>query len=315
MKVPVFLADSGIHTSVFESLASDTSGLRLADSPAGAAALITQSADLDASLLEAAGDRPEAIVLLEPATAEVGEATVPVHRIDNPALTGVAEHTLLLMLALSKRLPWILEQTGQQTWAPGTAEPSLTTQRDYAYNWVGLDSFGLLAGSTVGLVGLGTIGKATAGMLAGFSTNVIYSGRTRLSDTQEAELGVTWCTLDELLEESDYVSLHHRFVDGDDGNDLEFGSESFRRMKPSAFFINTARGRMVDEDALCDALEAGEIAGAALDVFRYEALPAHHRLFDMPPDRLIITPHLAGVPMKDGANTVVRQISAILGGA
>jgi phosphoglycerate dehydrogenase-like enzyme len=314
MKVPVFVADSGIHASVLECLASDASGLELLDSAVGAAALITQSTDLDASLLEAAGDRLEAIVLLEPAAAEVGEATVPVHRIDNPALTGVAEHTVLLMLALSMRLPWIFEQTGRQAWAPGTAEPSLTNQRDYAYNWVGLDSFGMLAGSTVGLVGLGTIGKATARMLAGFSANVVYTKRTRLSDAEEVELGVGWRTLDQLLEESDYVSLHHRFVDGDDGNDKEFGAEAFRRMKSTAFFINTARGRMVDEDALCDALESGQIAGAALDVFRYEPLPAHHRFFDMPSDRLILTPHLAGVPMNDGANTVVRQICAILGG-
>ena len=314
MTMPVFVVDPTIHSSVLEGLVSEESGLRPVESPEGAVALITRDKDVDTALIQAAGDGLKAIVLLEPAAAQVATTSVPVHRIDNPALTGVAEHTVLLMLALSKRLPWVLEKTGLRAWTPETSEPALTDQRKYAFNWVGLDAFGLLAGSTVGLVGMGTIGTATSRMLRGFGTNVIYTKRTRLSAAEEAELGLSWRGLDQLLEESDYVSLHHRFVEGPDGNDMEFGADAFRRMKSTAFFINTARGRMVDEDALCDALETGEIAGAALDVFRYEPLPEDHRLFRLPPERVILTPHLAGVPMKEAANTVVRQITAILGG-
>jgi phosphoglycerate dehydrogenase-like enzyme len=118
--------------------------------------------------------------------------------------------------------------------------------------------------------------------------------------------------LDTLLQQSDYVSLHHRFVEGAEGNDEQFGRHAFGLMKPTAFFVNTARGRMVDEEALCDAIEAGDIAGAALDVFRYEPLPRDHRFFSLPPERMILTPHLAGVPMRDAADTVVRQIASVV---
>jgi D-3-phosphoglycerate dehydrogenase len=312
MTLPVYLADPEVHASVVESLSAEDSGLRCEASPHGVAALITQDVDVGTDLLDAAGEALEAIVLLEPASAAVATTQVPIHRIDNPALTGVAEHTVLLMLSLAKRLPWVLQQTRNRDWAPGTSPPILTSQRDYTYNWVGLDRFGMLAGSTVGLVGLGTIGRATARLLRGFAANVIYTKRTRLPADEEAGLGVSYRDLDRLLRESDFVSLHHRFVAGEAGNDREFGPDAFRRMKPSAFFVNTARGRMVDEDALCHAIATGEIAGAALDVFRHEPLPDDHPFFDLPADRLILTPHLAGVPMKDAAASVVRQIGALL---
>ena len=310
-----FVADSEIHASILESLASAEHPLRLSESPVGAAVLITQSRDLDAALLEEAGQTLEAVVLLEPAEASIAETSVPIHRLENASLTGVAEHTVLLMLALGKQLPWVLEQTRQRAWTSETAEPRLTSQRDYAYNWVGLEGFGTLAGRTIGLVGLGTIGTATAKMLRGFSTNVLYHKPTRLARQRELELNVRWVDLDTLLTESDYVSLHHRFVEGAEaveGNDEQFARRQFELMKPTAFFVNTARGRLVDEDALCDAIESGQIAGAALDVFRYEPLPADHRFFDLPRERMIITPHLAGVPMREAADTVVRQIAGLL---
>jgi D-3-phosphoglycerate dehydrogenase len=109
------------------------------------------------------------------------------------------------------------------------------------------------------------------------------------------------------------VSLHHRFFEGPDGNDKQFGSEAFKRMKRTAFFINTARGRMVDEDALAEAIRSGQIAGAALDVFRYEPLPEDHPFFSLPAEKMILTPHLGGVPMKDAAEAVTREIVEILG--
>jgi phosphoglycerate dehydrogenase-like enzyme len=108
------------------------------------------------------------------------------------------------------------------------------------------------------------------------------------------------------------VSLHHRFVDGPEGNDKQFGAEAFARMKPTAFFINTARGRMVDEDALGEAIRTDQIAGAGLDVFRYEPLPEDHPFFDLPPEKMILTPHLGGVPMKDAADSVTREIVGTL---
>jgi phosphoglycerate dehydrogenase-like enzyme len=80
------------------------------------------------------------------------------------------------------------------------------------------------------------------------------------------------------------------------------------RSKPMAFLINTARGRMVDEDALGEAIRTGQIAGAGLDVFRYEPLPEEHPFFGLPPEKMILTPHLGGVPMKDAADAVTHEI-------
>ncbi len=155
---------------------------------------------------------------------------------------------------------------------------------------------------------MGYIGKATAKILNGFSAKVLYYKPNRLPPAEEAALGVEWRELESLLDQSDFVSLHHRFVDGSDGNDEQFGAEAFGRMKPTAFFINTARGRMVDEDGLAEAIESGRIAGAALDVFRYEPLPDNHPFFRLPPEKMILTPHLGGVPMTDAADAVTRQI-------
>ena len=96
------------------------------------------------------------------------------------------------------------------------------------------------------------------------------------------------------VRESDFVTLHLRFIDGPDGNDKWFGAREFGLMKPTAFFINTARGRLVDEDALIDALQTGKIAGAGLDVFRYEPLPKDSPLLALAGDRVILTGHVSG---------------------
>ncbi len=306
MNTDIFLVDPGIQPVILESLRR--AELRLCDSPVGASAFVTQDRDVDERLLEAAGGKLQAIFLLEPARAKIAGTSVPVCPLGNLALLGVAEHTVLLMLALAKRLPWILEKTRKREWSPDTSEPTLTNQRDYSYNWVNLQEFGMLRGRTVGLVGLGYIGRAMARILNGFSANVIYHELKRLPIKVEGELGVEWREFDELLEQSDYVSLHHRFLDGPEGNDKQFGSEAFQRMKRTAFFINTARGRMVDEDVLCEAIKSGEIAGAALDVFRYEPLPDDHRFFDLPAEKMILSPHLSGMPIRDAAEDVTRQI-------
>ena len=311
MTTRIHVVDPGIHASVLDSLGAHTE-LHLQDSPNGAAALVTQNVPVSRTSLDTAGDALTAIFVLEPGTAEIASTSVPIHAIENPALMGVAEHAILMMLALAKRLPWVLEKTRRGEWSVDKSQPALTTQTDYCYNWIDLETFGTLSGRTIGLVGLGYIGQATARMLRGFAARVIYHTRTRLPADTEAALGVTWCSLDTLLEESDYVSLHHRFVDGPGGNDAQFGADAFRRMRRTACLINTARGRLVDEDALCHAIESGEIAGAALDVFRYEPLPSDHPFFRVPPEKLILTPHLAGVPMLDATGTVTRRIVEML---
>ena len=211
----------------------------------------------------------------------------------NTALVGVAEHTILLMMALSRQLFDVVDATQAQHWLPDRNEPILTDQRRYTYNWIGVEDFGVLYRKTLGIVGLGLIGRAVAQRARAFGMKLLYTQRSRLDPETEQALGVHWRSLDDLLMESDFVSLHHRFQDEPDGNDRHIGARELALMKPTAYLINTARGRLVDEDALVAALHSGQIAGAGLDVFRYEPLPPDHRFFELAGSRLILTPHVA----------------------
>ncbi|MEZ4831159.1 MAG: NAD(P)-dependent oxidoreductase [Caldilineaceae bacterium] len=142
----------------------------------------------------------------------------------NTALVGVAEHAVLLIMMLSRQIVSVSRRTRAQEWLPDRSEPILTDQRKYTYNWIGIEDFGTLYRKTVGIVGLGIIGKAIAERLRAFGMRVLYTQRTRLDAETEARYGVEWRELDDLLAESDFVSLSHRFQDGPDGNDNHFGA-------------------------------------------------------------------------------------------
>lgn len=145
-------------------------------------------------------------------------------------------------------------------------------------------------GATLGLVGLGRIGAAVARRARGFDMRVLYTTPTRRPEhfALEAELGVTYASLDDLLAQSDFVSLHTPLTDATRGL---INRERLRKMKPNAILINTARGPIVETDALLAALQAGEIGGAALDVTDPEPLPADHPLLAAP--NCLVTPHIA----------------------
>ena len=143
-----------------------------------------------------------------------------------------------------------------------------------------------VTGSTLGIVGLGRIGKKVAQRARGFDMQVLYHNRRR--DVQaEADLGVQYVSFDELLAESDFVTLNCPL--SKDTTKL-IGAAQFAKMKPTAILINMARGPVVDGDALYEALSSKQIAAAALDVTDPEPLPRNHRLLSLP--SLIITPHL-----------------------
>ena len=226
----------------------------------------------------------------------------------NTALIGVAEHTVMLIMALSRHLLAVIRQTNTQEWLPERSQPILTDQRRYTYNWIGLQEWGTLYGKTAGLIGLGLIGCATAARLRSFGMRLLYSQRHRLDPLSEVRMGVQWRPFDELLAESDFVSLHHRFQEEPEGNDKHIGARELALMKPTAYLINTARGRLVDEDALVAALRRGQIAGAGLDVFRYEPLPADSPLFALAGDNVILTPHVAGAPLAAAWATIAQEL-------
>jgi glyoxylate reductase len=152
-----------------------------------------------------------------------------------------------------------------------------------------------LSGATLGIVGWGRIGQAVARRAAGFGLDVIHSSRS------------SGLPLDELLARSDFVSLHTPLTPETrhlvDAGFLE-------RMKPSALLVNTTRGGVVDQDALRSALQAGEIAGAALDVTDPEPLPADHPLLDAP--NLLVVPHVGSATVRTRAKMAAMAVENLL---
>ena len=156
-----------------------------------------------------------------------------------------------------------------------------------------------LSGKTLGLVGLGDIGKAVVPVAAGLGMKII--AHDPAADCQFAEEnGVRLRSLDELLAEADVVSLHLPATT--ETTDI-IHAQSLAKMKRGAILVNTARGGLVDEDALADALESGHLAGAGLDVFKTEPLPPDSRLAKS--DNALLCPHMAGLD-KEALRTMAR---------
>jgi glyoxylate reductase len=189
------------------------------------------------------------------------ERGIPVGNTPDVLTESTADLALALMLGASRRLVEGEAYVRRGEWR--TWEPDLLLGRD-------------LHGSTVGIVGLGRIGQAVARRLEGFGCELLYTTRSG---------GVT---LEELLERSDFVTLHCPLTPDTRGL---IDEEALRRMKPTAYLVNTARGPIVDSGALARALDAGEIAGAALDVTDPEPLPGDHPLLEAP--GLLLLPHIA----------------------
>jgi phosphoglycerate dehydrogenase-like enzyme len=149
-------------------------------------------------------------------------------------------------------------------------------------------------------------------MARGFGARVIYANRNRLAADYEQRLGVEFMPLDRLLAESDFVSLHANNLPENKGM---IGAQFFGRMKSAAFFINTSRGRMVDEEALYAALTERAIAGAGLDVHYEEPRPQPDRFATL--RNVILTPHLAGGSRKgivDEIGLILDNCRAVLAG-
>jgi lactate dehydrogenase-like 2-hydroxyacid dehydrogenase len=159
-----------------------------------------------------------------------------------------------------------------------------------------------LSGKTLGIVGFGRIGQAMARRALGFGMKVIYHNRHRANPTHERRLGARYVSFEELLAQSDVISLHTAL--NDDSRHL-FDAAAFAQMKNSALLINTARGPVVDEKALVDALEQGEIAGAGLDVFEQEP-KVHSGLLIHP--RVVVAPHLASATTE--ARTALARMAS-----
>ena len=168
-----------------------------------------------------------------------------------------------------------------------------------------------VSGKVLGILGMGGVGRAMARRAQGFSMQLLYHDPRRLSAEEEAALGARWVEFDEVLRASDYVSLHVALTPR---THHLLGERHFALMKRTAYFINTARGAIVDEAALVRALAEGRIAGAGLDVYEHEPHidPA---LLAMP--NVVLTPHMGSAvsSLREAmANVVVDNIVAIAAG-
>lgn len=203
---------------------------------------------------------------------------------------AVAELTVCFMLDLLRRIIPTNKELEQGNWP----------------RWICPE----LRGKTVGLVGFGAIARLVAKKLRGFDVTVkaydLYMNR-QLAD----ELGVEVCTLDEVITESDIVSLH---IPATDDTYHMFNAEMFSRMKRGSYLINAARGGLVDLDDLTKALKEGQLAGAALDAFEIEPLPAGAEIFNY---NVVCTPHIGAESFeayRDVSMCVSKDIVSVLAG-
>ncbi|HUW65718.1 MAG TPA: D-glycerate dehydrogenase [Spirochaetia bacterium] len=200
---------------------------------------------------------------------------------------ATADLTMALMLMTARRVleaNHVLLAGGWRTWSP--------------MFMAGLD----VHGRTLGIVGLGRIGRAVAKRARGFDMDVLYYSRTR-RPAVEQELGLTYCPLAELLARSDIVTLHTNLTG--EAHHL-IGEAELALMKKEAILINTARGAVVDEKALYRALVAGQIWGAGLDVFEEEPVPPVHPLVSLP--NVVALPHIGSATVS--TRTAMAMLAA-----
>ena len=212
---------------------------------------------------------------------------------NTPGVSAVAmaEHALTLMLAVARDIPRIDAKTRKGAWPRG-----FVTQ---------------LHGKTLGVVGLGAIGMQTARIAKGIGMRVIAWTRTP-GEKPLAGLGIELVELADLYRQSDVVSLHVRLTPETTGL---VGRQEFAAMKSTAILVNTARGPVVDETALLEALRNETIAGAGIDVFDQEPLPEGHPLGGV--SNVVLTPHSGGVTaeaLETGLRMAVDNVFAVLRG-
>ena len=223
---------------------------------------------------------------------------IPVGYTPEVLTRATADMTMALMLSLFRRIPEGDKLIRNDKWNTIFGP----------YEFLGTD----LYQKTLGIFGMGRIGKAVAKRAAGFEMNIIYHNRTRLSIKEEKKLGVKYVSLDNLFRTSDVVSIHsphtpqtHEIVN----------LKLLKKMKKTSFLINTARGKIINEKDLAIALKRKIIAGAGLDVFQREPINSKHPIVKM--NNSILTPHSGSATIetrKKMAEITIRNLALSLSG-
>lgn len=197
---------------------------------------------------------------------------------------SVAEMTIGMILCLYRKLHFLDRETKLGKWL-------MFEHRPYMFE---------MQGKIHGVIGLGNIGKEVVRLSNAFGTKIIYFDANRLPPDKETMLGVTYVELPKLLSSADIITLHIPLLP-ETRNMI--GAKELRSMKQNAILVNVARGNIVDEQALADALTEGRILGAALDTFAVEPVYQENPLFQL--DNVLATPHIAG-GTRDVLETVLR---------
>jgi D-3-phosphoglycerate dehydrogenase len=278
----VLLTDYAWPDVEIERAVLNAGDAELVVAPQGDAATLTAlAADVDAIMTNWA-KVPQQVIAAAPKCRIVSRLGIGLDNIDvefatskgivvtnvpDYCLIEVAEHSLALLFAMGRKVAFYHHESKAGRYALGDG-PELRR----------------LEGQTLGIIGLGNIGRLLANKAMALGLRVIATGRSRSNPLA----GVEWRDLDQLLAESDYISLH---APSTPETKHLIGAAQFAKMKPTAYLINTSRGALVDEQALAAALEAGQLAGAALDVQQQEPPDLSRPPFNDP--RVIVTPHAA----------------------
>jgi len=257
--------------------------------------LCTLSEKIDSDIMDAAGSNLKVISTLSTGYEhiDIGEATkrgIYVTTTGNILSEATADLTFGLILALSRKIVeghlYVIDGKWQKGWAPDL--------------FLGSNIYG----STLGILGLGNIGTAVAKRANGFNMNIIYTNRHQLSKSIENKLNVTYVTFDQLLKNSDFLSIHTSF---DKDNFHLIDSIELKKMKKTSFLINTSRGSIINEISLIKALKNKWIAGAGLDVFEKEPLPNQHELLKL--KNVILLPHIGSATVQ--TRNQMSEVAAI----
>lgn len=202
----------------------------------------------------------------------------------------VAEHMVLQMLALSKKLRETEAIALQASTEWG--ESKRTDEDTFAYNWSRRSNVEGLWQRTIGIMGFGEIGAELARRLRGWDVNLLYAKRRRLPESLEQELGMTYVDEDSLFHQSDYIANLLPYFRN---TDLMIGAGHFAMMKDGAYVVACGSGSVIDEAALAEAVRSGKLAGCALDTFEWEPIKADNPLLALAKSghNVLLTPHIA----------------------
>jgi D-3-phosphoglycerate dehydrogenase len=261
----------------------------------------TSNVAMDEEVLRAA---KRCIFIQQPSTGferiDVDAATregISVANVAGANTVAVAEHTIMLILACLKKMVLAHEKTKRGEWAQDE-----------------MPLYGVfeLWGKTLGIIGMGRIGKEVAKRAKPFGPRLIYYDVNRLSPEDEKVLGLTYHSLDEVIAQSDVITIHTPLAPQTENL---INAERIAKMKPNVIIINVSRGAIVDEAALAKALKEKRIQGAGLDVYAEEPINAKNPLLDAP--NIILTPHIAGATNESRArigDMIIDNVVRVLRG-